>query len=815
MTSTPRFKQAVAYFVTIFGLIFLAGCSSSEERAENHYKRGLELVEEGELTKASLEFRNALKLKSDHSDALFAFGEIQEQQGEIQSAFRIYNSVAEQAENHVPVRLKLVYMLLAANQAEQARKFLDEAIAISADEPEVVVAKATFELRSGNSDEAEKLAKQAIEANADLVDAYIVLASSRMLADDAAGALAFLETAPESSLDNVGLQVLKISALDKLGDETKIEAQMADMVERFPDRPQFGIAWAQWYMNKDRPEDAERVMRKLAKDRQEDDAAQMRLVSFLLSQKGQDAARNELEKLIEARKEGAGDPHPLQAALTQLNFSTGNEQEAIEYMRSVLTEATKTEEKARARLLLAAMLFETGAIDQAETYVSETLDADPKNVEALRLRAAIKLSNSDNAGAADDILVALNEAPNDARLRLLLAEAHERNGSSILAEEEFAKAFALDDQSAEAGLPMVRYLFRHGKAEQAERILEAIREQDPTNHEVLTLLAQQKLAKRDFVGAQQIAELLRDSEDQNNARFADKITAAALGGQQKHEENLDFLEESMASNEKDLELLPELVRAYVRSGQQDRALERLQSELETAPDNVQVRLLLGAVHMSNGDPDKAEEAFKLAAADSTDASGNTALAQYYLAVAKPEKAEEAILAGLEKDGNSTALQLMLTTVLQNMERFDEAIAVYEKMFEADPSSTIVANDLASLLSERRSDDASLERALEIAQRFRTSEVPQYQDTLGWIYYLNDDYSSALPLLRASAEGLPKMGLAQYHYGMTLAALNQTQDAIDVLERALDLKTLMTEDDQELARKTLERLKQPSPAAETE
>ncbi|WP_306145410.1 tetratricopeptide repeat protein [Roseibium sp. MMSF_3412] len=815
MTSTPRFKQAVANFVTIFGLIFLVGCSSSEERAENHYKRGLELVEEGELTKASLEFRNALKLKSDHVDALFAFGEIQEQQGEIQSAFRIYNSVAEQSEGHVPARLKLVYMLLAANQAEHARKFLDEALAIAADAPEVVVAKATLELRSGNPDEAERLANEAIKQNADLEDAYIVLASARLLSDDPAGAVAILEKAPESGLDNVGLQVLKISALDSLGDDVKIEAQMAEMVKRFPDKPQFGIAWAQWYMSKDRPADAERVMRQLAKDKQDDDAAQMRLVSFVLSQKGQDAARNELETLIEARKEGGGDPHPLQAALTQLNFSTGNEQQAIDYMQSVLAEATGTEEKTRARLLLAAMLFETGEIEQSEAYVSETLDVDSKNVEALRLRAAIKLSNSDNAGAADDILVALNEAPNDARLRLLLAEAHERNGSSILAEEEFAKAFALDNQSATAGLPMVRYLFRHGKAEQAERILEAIREQDPTNHEVLSLLAQQKLAKRDFVGAQQIAELLRNSDNQNNARFADKITAAALGGQQKHEENLDFLEESMASSKENQELLPELVRAYVRSGQQEKALERLQSELESAPDNVQARLLLGAVHMSNGERDKAEEAFKLAAADNSDASGDTALAQFYLASSQPQKAEEAILAGLEKDEASTALQLMLTTVLQRMERFDEAIAVYEKMFEADPSSTIVANDLASLLSERRGDEASLERALEIAQRFRTSEVPQYKDTLGWIYYLKNDYSSALPLLRASAEGLSNMGLAQYHYGMTLAALDQTQDAIDVLERALVLKTLMTEEDQELARQTLERLKQPRPAAETE
>ncbi|WP_420336505.1 tetratricopeptide repeat protein [Roseibium sp.] len=806
MTSTPRFKQAVANFVTIFGLIFLVGCSSSEERAENHYKRGLELVEEGELTKAGLEFRNALKLNSEHSDALFAFGEVQEQQGEIQAAFRIYNSVSEQAENHVPVRLKLVYMLLAANQTEQARKFLDEALAISPDEPEVVVAKATYELKSGNPEEAERLAKQAVEAKADLEDAYIVLASARMVLNDPAGALEYIDKAPESSLDNLGMQILKISVLDALGDDAKMEAQFAEMVERFPDSNRFGIAWAQWHLGQDRKEDAERVLRQIANDRPDDDNAQMLYVSFLISEDDQTAARDVVEKLVELRKSSGGDPFPFQSVLTQMLFEQ-DQQKGIDFLKSVLAEATETEQQSQARLLLAKMLFETGEIDLAETYTSEILDADSKNIEALGLRASIKISKNDNAGAADDILLALNEAPNDARLRTMLASAHERNGASVLAEEEYAKAFALDNQSAETGLPLVRFLLSHGRSAQAERVLETIRTTDPDNREVLRLMAQQKIAKQDFVGAQEIADSLRNTEDLNSSGLADRLTAAILNAQGKHEENLDFLKQSTSStNNENAPLLSDLIRAYVQSGQQDLAIDRLNSALEEDPNDIQSRILLGSVHLSNGDPAKAEQAYKVAAANENYVSGDASLAQFYIATQQMDKAEEAMRAGLVKDENSVALQLMLTSFLQNAQRFDEAIAIFEKMFENDPGSMIVANDLASLLSERRGDAASLDRALEIAQRFRTSEVPHYLDTLGWIYYLRGEYSSALPLLRASAEGLPQLGLAQYHYGMTLAALNQKEVAIEALERALVLKTLMTQEDQETARTTIERLK---------
>lgn len=812
MTTAPRFRQVASFLVLSISVLFLAACSSSEERAESHYQRGLELVEEGDLTKAGLEFRNALKLKSDHVDARFAFGEIRESQGDVQAAFRVYSAVAEQDSNHVPVRLKLVYMLLTANQTEQARKFLDEAVGVAPNDPKVLVARATFELRSNNPEEAERLALDALKGDASLEDAYIVLASARLVAEDPSGALDYLNEAPESSRDNVGLQILKLSILDRLGDDPNIEAQLAYMVERFPDAPQFAVAWAQWYLSKDRADDAEKVMRQVAQNRPDDDGAQMRLVSFLLSRGGPEAARNELEKLVEQRIQDEGDPFPLQAALAQLMFSLDEKTQAIDFMQSVLGEASEADQQSQARLMLAAMLMETGETGRSESYVTEILGTDEKNVEALRLRAAIKLSKNDSAGAADDILLALNEAPNDARLRIMLANAHERNGSAVLAEEEYAKAFAIDNQSAETGLPMVRYLLSHGRIEQAERILETIRARNPSNREVLALLARQKLARQDFVGAQEIADALRNSNNNDYSGFADRITAAALGAQNKHDESLDFLKKSMTTSEtENRQLLPDLVRAYVQAGQQDLALQRLDTALSENSEDVQARVLLGAVHMSSGDIEKAEAAFLKAAENEKNAAGNTALAQFYFSTRQPEKAEEAIRAGLAKDEESTALQLMLTTLYQQSERFDDAIAVYEKMFEKDPGSTVVANDLASLLSERRGDEASLNRALEIAQRFRTSEVPQYKDTLGWIYYLKGEYSAALPLLRASAEGLPDMGLAQYHYGMALAALNQKSQAIEVLEKSLEINTLMTQEDVDTAQATIDKLK----SAETE
>ena len=39
----------------------VAACESTEEKAQGHYERGLQLLSEGDSARAQIEFRNALK----------------------------------------------------------------------------------------------------------------------------------------------------------------------------------------------------------------------------------------------------------------------------------------------------------------------------------------------------------------------------------------------------------------------------------------------------------------------------------------------------------------------------------------------------------------------------------------------------------------------------------------------------------------------------------------------------------------------------------------------------------------------------------
>ena len=132
------------------------------------------------------------------------------------------------------------------------------------------------------------------------------------------------------------------------------------------------------------------------------------------------------------------------------------------------------------------------------------------------------------------------------------------------------------------------------------------------------------------------------------------------------------------------------------------------------------------------------------------------------------------------------MRLTYAGVLEQKADYEAAIAEYEKLLKQDPGSLIVANNLASLLSDRRSDKASLERAYSVAAVLRKSQVPPFKDTLGWIEYLRGDYKSATGLLEEAALALPQRAIVQYHLGMSYVAVGHVAKAVEQFKKALAL-----------------------------
>jgi len=124
-------------------------------------------------------------------------------------------------------------------------------------------------------------------------------------------------------------------------------------------------------------------------------------------------------------------------------------------------------------------------------------------------------------------------------------------------------------------------------------------------------------------------------------------------------------------------------------------------------------------------------------------------------------------------------------VHERQKDYEAAISGYEKLLEQQPDNAISINNLAALLSDHRTDAASLDKAVELAAKLEKTEQPAFLDTAGWIYYRKGDYTRAAEILKAVVEQSPDVPVFQYHLGMTYLKLGDKAAASEHLTRATD------------------------------
>jgi Tfp pilus assembly protein PilF len=104
----------VQLICAIAAMLLLAACDSPEEREAAYLKSGKELYEGGELSKAAIEFRNALKINPTGVEAKYFTALIYEKKGNVPSAIsslRRYLKLAPKAPDHAIIARRLQRLL--------------------------------------------------------------------------------------------------------------------------------------------------------------------------------------------------------------------------------------------------------------------------------------------------------------------------------------------------------------------------------------------------------------------------------------------------------------------------------------------------------------------------------------------------------------------------------------------------------------------------------------------------------------------------------------------------------------------------------
>ena len=142
--------------------------------------------------------------------------------------------------------------------------------------------------------------------------------------------------------------------------------------------------------------------------------------------------------------------------------------------------------------------------------------------------------------------------------------------------------------------------------------------------------------------------------------------------------------------------------------------------------------------------------------------------------------------GLREEPASSPLLLAYAGALELNGDIEAAMAAYERILKNEPGSLITVNNLASLLAEYRNDEASLDRAANLAKSLARSEVPQFKDTLGWIRSRRGEYKTAIPLLESAAAALPDNATVRFHLAMTYLKAGDSGKANAELRKATGL-----------------------------
>jgi cellulose synthase operon protein C len=438
---------------------------------------------------------------------------------------------------------------------------------------------------------------------------------------------------------------------------------------------------------------------------------------------------------------------------------------------------------------LAEMYLRSKKFEPAATLVTNILAKDGRNAAGLMLRASLHMEQSRHTEAISDLRQALADQPRSVDLMSTLAIAYERSGSIELADKQFTDAMRASNFDPRVGLDYVAFLRRRGSLARAEDTLVELASR-AANVEVLSALAEVRLTRQNWIGAQEAADAMRRIGDTRGV--ADRVLGAALSGQRKHDESIGILQHAHAASPGDVQPMFALVNALVRAQKVDRAAAFLETVISNDPANAEAHVLLGSTHLLRNAPDQALKSFSAAIERQPKKPiGYRALAELQIRQGQPDDALKVIRTGLQAQPDSLALRLVLAGVLEIKGDYEQAISEYDTMLKQDSGSMIVANNLASLLTDYRSDRASHERAYTLALGLRKSQVPQFKDTLGWIHYHRGEHKMALPYLEEAVAELPDVAMVRYHAGMNYVALGEAAKASEQFTKALELASADT------------------------
>lgn len=775
------FKSRVLKFALCFSICLsvlqLSACTDVEDNKARYFKRGMEFYEQGNYTKARLEFKNVLQIDPKDAQGYYMFALVEEKEQNWRKSYALFLRATELDPNHVDALVHLGRLYALSGSSEKALASAEKALLLKPGDSSALIVKSLAQAKLGQKETAITLVERALKNDPGSVDGITLLASlysDQGLLDKA---VALIGKGLADNPDDVSLHLLMARFYDELGDTDESAIYQIKVIGLDPNGLSHRNRLAGYYHSKGLLEKAEQVLSEAIRLFPDSTDARLTLVTYLRQRGETDKSEQLLQGFIDQN------PEAFVLQLSRANFLIGQGKKdlAMDVLNLIVGRAGDSESALKARTRKAALLLLDKRFAQASEQIKVVLDDEPKNIEGLLMRAGIALATNDGDKGIADLRTLLKEEPGNVRALRMKARAHIVKREMALAKQSLERAVESEPQEIHSNIELAQLLIQSGEYDASVDVLTRIQRFAPDDQSIDTAIIKIRAKQKKWSEVALLAEKIIQQYPEHAGGYYYK--GLFLQANSEFKKSIAAFEQSLNYKSMAAEPLIAVAKSLLELGQSSEALLRVQNVIDQVPDHYVALNLKGEIYLTLKQWVDAKSSFDQAVLIKPDWDAPYRnLAKLSLYEKHREEALSYLKVGYEKS-HQTGIGIDYAQLLQQSGDTKKARTIYESILEKQPDLPTARNNLAMLLISGDPDQSTLDRALELVSVFELSDNPLFLDSLGWVYFKRNELRNSIEILERATGLLDKREVPEinYHLAAAYASIERKDDAVKLLE----------------------------------
>ena len=754
-------RKAVSALLVL--LCFVAACNRDPNVAKKKYvDNGNRYYEKAKYKEALIMYRNALKRDARYGEAYYRSALAELKLARYAEAARDLQRAVELQPDNLDAHQRLTNLFLNAYLADRKRP------------------KHLLTELQGLSDKFSKNFKGSYEEAR--LNGYLALFES-----DAPKALGFFEKANQAKPHQQDLVLVYMQTLAGSNRADEAEKLAYDLLKNDSTAlPVYDALFLQ-YMRTKRYADAERILKSKVENNPKVPEAHLQLAAHYYSLK----QRPEMMAALTKVSSNSTDFPKGELQVGDFFLRIRELDAAMQHYQEGMKREPKEKNVYQKRMI--EVLVKQDKKDEAQQLVTEILKADPKDPEAIAIRASLSLltgTKEQLQSAINDLQTVVSRMPENPVLRYNLGRALLAKGNAQAARIQFEEAIKLRPDYLLPRITLAQIYLQNREYGKVVQASQEILSYDTAN------VAARLLRSRALIGLGEVKQA-RAELVETSGRFPDlpeaRLQIAALDLQEKDYKAAEDSFQSLYSKYQDPRAFMGLIESYVQRGNTEQALKLLREEIAKNPDRLEYRVAIGNIAVAAKDYPTAIAEYKKVLEKMPRSSDIwMRVGESYRRSGDLKSAADSYKKAQEIAPNSVTPYLQLALLYDTTGQKVDARPLYEQILRLQPDNPVALNNLAFMLAD---DGRDLDQALTMAQKAKQQRPNDnnVSDTLGWIYIKKNLSDSAIAIFRDLVRTDPERSTYRYHYAMALYQKGDKASAKKELEAALRSKPAKDEE----------------------